>query len=268
MAAHACNNSAHTEANEKYWSSAADTVFKQEYVLEAQRMTLDHLKKNLSWLGVQEGQTKAKFMDYACGEGYISRVGLSPQFHLILNPIAKTKAYGSLNTAQFFTSYFSKCIGVDVAERMIEQFNMKARAEGFPEEKLYAVQGSLSGNEASPSMAQEEFFNFDFIVISMALHHLSEPQLFINHAFERLAPGGTLLVIDIEIDPHSDLDLSKVEDPAARTIAHSGFTKDELENMMSQSGYHDFEYSLMQGKIPMPGRFGGDKQLFFACARK
>ncbi|KAF3482531.1 uncharacterized protein GIQ15_05290 [Arthroderma uncinatum] len=237
----------HTQINGEYWSSAAATTFDQDWVVACQRQTLEHLRENLSWFGVREGSSKddqpeRKMMDYACGEGYISR---------------------------FFTTYFSKCIGVDVAPGMVERFNQTARKEGFPETQLYAVEGNLTESEVSPSLAKEEFFNFDLIIIAMALHHVADPQALVNRLVERLSPGGAVVVVDWEKeDDNSTFNPGKLDHPAARTVAHVGFNKQEMNDMFSKAGCKDSDYTLMKEQLVVPSAWGDKKTLFFARGRK
>ncbi|KAK2836059.1 hypothetical protein FQN49_006722 [Arthroderma sp. PD_2] len=236
----------HTQINGEYWSSAAATTFEQDWVVACQKQTLEHLRENLPWFGVIEGPSKddqpeRKMMDYACGEGYISR---------------------------FFTAYFSKCIGVDVAPGMVERFNQTARKEGFPETQLYAVEGNLTESEGTPSIAKEEFFNFDLIIIAMALHHIAEPQELINRLVERLRPGGAVVVVDWEKEVDSKINPAGADHPAAHTVAHVGFDKEEMNGIFSKAGCQDSDYTLMKEQMVVPASWGGKKTLFFAKGTK
>ncbi|KAM5438396.1 hypothetical protein MferCBS31731_004973 [Microsporum ferrugineum] len=230
----------HTQVNGEYWSSAASTVFDDEWVVSCQKQIREHLQENLSWFGIKDGQSGQKMMDYACGEGYISR---------------------------FFTSYFSKCIGVDVAAGMVEKFNQTVRKEGLSEHQIYAVKGNLTESEATSSIAKEEFFNFDLIIIVHALHHVEDPQTLINQFVERLSPGGIVVVADWEKEGKG-FNPAKIDHPAAHTVSHSGFTKEEMDGFFSSAGCKESDYTVLKEQMTVPEAWGGKMTLFFAKGRK
>ncbi|EFR00533.1 hypothetical protein MGYG_03537 [Nannizzia gypsea CBS 118893] len=233
----------HTQVNGEYWSSAASTAFNSEWVLSCQKQIREHLQENLSWFGAHppsDGQLEGKMMDYACGEGYISR---------------------------FFTSYFSKCIGVDAATGMVDKFNQTARQEKLPESQIYAVQGNLTESEGTSSIAGEEFFNFDLIIIVHALHHVDDPQKLINRFIERLRPGGIVVVADWE-KTGKQFNLANIDHPAAHTVSHSGFTGEEMHGFFKNAGCKESDYTVLKEKMTVPEAWGGKQTLFFAKGRK
>ncbi|EZF74012.1 hypothetical protein H105_04141 [Trichophyton soudanense CBS 452.61] len=233
----------HTQVNGEYWSSAASTVFDTEWVISCQKQIREHLQENLSWFDAHpptDGQLKGKMMDYACGEGYISR---------------------------FFTPYFSKCIGVDEAAGMVEKFNQTARQEKLPETQIYAVKGNLTEAEGTPSIAGEEFFKFDLIIIVHALHHIDDPQKLINRLTERLRPGGIVVVADWE-KKGKDVHPVDINHPAAHTVSHSGFTENDMHEFFKKAGCKESEYTVLKEEMTVPEVWGGKKTLFFAKGRK
>ncbi|EZF33463.1 hypothetical protein H109_02988 [Trichophyton interdigitale MR816] len=233
----------HTQVNGDYWSSAASTIFETEWVISCQKQIREHLQENLPWFDAHpptDGQLKGKMMDYACGEGYISR---------------------------FFTSYFSKCIGVDEASGMVDKFNQTARQEKLPETQIYAVKGNLTEAEGTPSIAGEEFFNFDLIIIVHALHHIDDPQKLINRFTERLRPGGIVVVADWE-KSGKVVHPADINHPAAHTVSHSGFTEKEMHEFFKNAGCKESDYTVLKEEMAVPEAWGGKKTLFFAKGRK
>ncbi|EGD92432.1 hypothetical protein TESG_00009 [Trichophyton tonsurans CBS 112818] len=207
-------------------SSAASTIFETEWVISCQKQIREHLQENLPWFDAHlptDGQLKGKMVDYACGEGYISR---------------------------FFTSYFSKCIGVDEASGMVDKFNQTARQEKLPETQIYA-----------------EFFNFDLIIIVHALHHIDDPQKLINRFTERLRPGGIVVVADWE-KSGKVVHPADINHPAAHTVSHSGFTEKEMHEFFKNAGCKESDYTVLKEEMAVPEAWGGKKTLFFAKGRK
>lgn len=71
--------------------------------------------------------------------------------------------------------------------------------------------------------------SFDMVVMLMVLHHAEDPQQVIAEAARVLAPGGMLLLIDL--DAHTDVEL-------ARSLAHRwfGFTDTRIEELFHAAG--------------------------------
>ena len=69
--------------------------------------------------------------------------------------------------------------GVDISDGMVELFNKAAESNGLTPDQMRAVQGDLVASpesDAQTALADKEFFNFDLIVMSMALHHIEHPE--------------------------------------------------------------------------------------------
>ncbi|WEW56690.1 hypothetical protein PRK78_002138 [Emydomyces testavorans] len=202
----------------------------------------NHLKENLSWMGIDPGKNgESKMLDYACGDGFLSHV---------LRP------------------YFTKTVGVDLAEGMVDKYNRRAREAGIPESRMHAVLGDLTTPKISPSLTEnKDLFDFDLIITSLVLHHIEDPQHAINRFVERLRPAGTLVVIDFDVAKEGEAWLM-ADAPTAHTIAHHGFDKATMENMFETAGCKDVEYVLHKEESKMPPHLGGKKQLFFARGRR
>jgi hypothetical protein len=59
-------------------SNASQLVFKDKWVHDLQNQISEFLMGNLDWIGVQsptvDNSRQTKLMDYACGNGIVSRV--------------------------------------------------------------------------------------------------------------------------------------------------------------------------------------------------
>ncbi|KAF5625847.1 uncharacterized protein FTJAE_9830 [Fusarium tjaetaba] len=130
------------------------------------------LTMSRDWIGIKPPSSRpTKLLDYACGDGVASRA-LAP--------------------------FMSTVRGMDIASGMVEQYNKLALKAGYTSTKMRAVQADLIDPELTPSPEIDTpgFFDFDVVVMCMALHHIEEPDNMILQLSKRLRPGGILLIID------------------------------------------------------------------------
>lgn len=187
-------------------------------------------------------------------------------------------------TYQTLAPYVTAIRGIDVSDGMVEKYNEAARKQGLSEQQMQAVRGDLLVPEAEIPQALKEadFYDFNVIVISMALHHVEDPQLMTVKLVERLKDGGSLLVIDWapaskapEVHGHND----EKDEPdevgyqqdlqgAMQTMKRSGFDEEEMKKFFEDAGCTESEYVLHPELSKLPARFGGAKQLFFARGKK
>lgn len=82
---------------------------------------------------------------------------------------------------------------------MVDVYNARAGAAGFDAAARRAVVGDMIASDPpDAALSGAEFWNFDFIVTSAALHHMEKPALAIEMLVARLRKGGILLVLDWE----------------------------------------------------------------------
>lgn len=162
---------------------------------------------------------------------------------------------------------------------------------------------------ANSKLQGADFFNFSIIVISMALHHIEHPQELIKKLVGRLRPGGAIVVIDwvpeIGNSKH-DEQLQQQQQPAgehspshnaqknndqggqgaphhhhhhqhqhgthsaSHTVAHAGFTQDQMLKMLREGGCAEVDFVLHpeRSRVPREVDSTGEKQLFFARGKK
>ncbi|PHH78301.1 hypothetical protein CDD83_3997 [Cordyceps sp. RAO-2017] len=240
--------------NEEFWNSAAESVFKNEWIHHLQAQISSFLTGRADWLAVQppkdhDGKTTARLLDYACGNGIVTRS---------LHPV------------------FSQCIGVDLAEGMLAQYRATAAEIGLSEAQARAVQGNLlapniEATATSPPLSEEQLSNFDMVAICMALHHVDDIELATRRLAQRLRPGGVLLIIDWATRDGSASETTPLQyqpHPAAHTISHDSFTQDQILGLFQQAGCGDSRFVLADQLSDVPGALGGKMQLFFARASK
>ena len=174
---------------------------------------------------------------------------------------------------------------------MVETYNATARERGLTENQMHAVHGDLMAQNVDASLLGEKWSDFDLVVISMALHHLEDPFEGVKRLVNRLKEGGTLLVIDWAQNPkakdgnaeqqgghdhhqhshqhqhnHGD---GKGSHPAAHTMLHDHFSKEQMEKAFNDAGCDHFDLVLHpeQSVVAMGGK-ETKMQLFFARGRR
>lgn len=90
--------------------------------IEARRdfIGVDWIKDDSSDDEGDAGPTRAvRVLDYACGTGAMSRVGLSRDPVIV--------ALSETESEQAFAPYTTQCVGIDLSEKMVDAYNTRAR---------------------------------------------------------------------------------------------------------------------------------------------
>ena len=249
-------------------------MYEHPWVLHMSEQLRDCLQANVDWFAIRQptadGEPPAKLLDYACGFGMVSRT---------------------------LFDHAGVIRGIDISETMVDAYNDASRKAGIPPERMLAVRGNLLDDEdggeggGSAAIAGPEFRDVDAVFVSMALHHVSDPQALITKLVQRLAPGGVLvimdwLVTDSDAGPmvhghhhHEHHDHHKHDGDAAteavHTVSRSGFSVDEMRGFFSAAGCSASTFDLHPHaeRIHIPEEIskvkGGSHGTFFiAKARK
>ncbi|MCJ1462508.1 hypothetical protein MMC07_001110 [Pseudocyphellaria aurata] len=272
------------EINKEYWDTQADTVFDQEWIKNLLRQVFENLQSHIDWIGIKQTtatkgtlsqETPVRMLDYACGSGIASRV--RKRFPRPADSIENSRL---IMTIQALYPYVTEIRGIDVSDSMVELYNKSARSDGVPESQIFAIQGDLAAplTEAShPALGRSEFFQFDVIVISMALHHIDVPEFLLERLVERLNKGGVVVIIDLALDQeghqnHQHIEgshsLKNAHNPAAHTVRHEGFSKEQIYTMLRGAGCSEVDYIELDEPTKVPDEIGGQKQAFFARGKK
>ena len=205
-------------------SEQAATVFQHPWALELSGQLRDCLQANVSWIGMRRpgadetgaAAAPVKMIDYACGFGLVSRT-----------------LYDHADIIR----------GVDVSDTMVASYNDISRSSGIPPGGMRAVRGNLLDAEAEAPLAGTDFHDADAAFVSMALHHVSDPQLLLARLVQRLAPGGLLVIMDWLV---GDADAARAFHPhnhhkpdatdAHHTISRGGFSADEMRGLFAGAG--------------------------------
>ncbi len=94
---------------------------------------------------------------------------------------------------------------MDISTTMVQRFNESAAEAKLDPERMRAIEFDITAEAPAAGSAESksegyspEFFGFNLAIITMALHHMEHPVPVLKGIASRLAPGGKLLVVDIE----------------------------------------------------------------------
>ncbi|ROW10577.1 hypothetical protein VMCG_01731 [Cytospora schulzeri] len=218
-----------------------------------------------------------KILDYACGTGSMSRVSLPP-------------------VAIALAPYITQSVGIDLSEKMVAAYNVRARNQGLTEGEMAAFHGNLCvpGDEDPAAFRDPKFFDFDLAVVGLGFHHFDDPELAAKRLVARLRPGGVLMIIDFlphgphgsdhghdhhhdhshhghhHRDEHGQMEVVGGDasvDKALKTVTHHGFSEEHIKEIFLNAGAgKDFGLDNM-GQVVFGPRHG-KRTLFMARGTK
>ncbi|VTT56223.1 unnamed protein product [Fusarium fujikuroi] len=225
-----------------YASNAPPALFRWPWIIELCNQISKELRANIDWIGIKPPSSRpTKLLDYACGDGVASRA-LAP--------------------------FMSTVRGMDIASGMVEQYNKMALKAGYTSTKMRAIQADLIDPELTPSPEIDTpgFFDFDVVVMCMALHHIEDPDNMILQLSKRLRPGGILLIIDWVVSSAGSS--AQTENRTLGAISRMGFQESEVKSSYDTAGLEDWAWKLTSAPSQVPREIGGEQQLFLARGRK
>lgn len=124
---------------------------------------------------------------------------------------------------------------------MVANYNKAATHMGLTTDQMHAYQGNLleEGNSI-PNLK-----DFDIVVISMALHHVSDPEELLKRLSKVMRAGGVCVVLDMA---PGAIEAAESGDPrgmseALHTIHKRGFTSEEMSALFEAAGLgNNFQY--------------------------
>lgn len=153
---------------------------------------------------------------------------------------------------------FATIRGIDISSVMVEQYNIKAREEGFSEAKMHATKADLL--DEPDELKTPEYTDFDLIAVGMALHHMEDPEATIRALSARLAPGGSLLIIDWVDRSENGGKVSASKDDAAwrHAVSRSGFNEGEMRTWFGGAALGSFGWKTFRSMSKLPEEIGGE----------
>lgn len=109
----------------------------------------DALQERRIWINIQWANSKdnVKLLDYACGTGAI------------------TKALGP---------YVTTIQGIDISEKMVQEYNHAALSSGLQPDRVSAVVGDLFTGQVAEHLGGSRFRDFDVAVVGLGFHHFGK----------------------------------------------------------------------------------------------
>lgn len=157
-------------------------------------------------------QRNVRVLDYACGPGTITNIlaGRATQF-----------------------------VGIDLSPNMVKEYNERFSGQSNGDEKLnaYAYNANLLDPAGTPeSLSAAEFFDFDLVAVGFGFHHFQNLPVVTKRLVDRLKPGGVFMILDFYSHGKDDFN-----HPASMTIAHHGFTEEQIQSLFSSAGLEDIK---------------------------
>lgn len=132
---------------------------------------------------------------------------------------------GEGTLAQLLAQRAEKVIAVDLSPKMVEFGQALAKQHGL---------GNLEYRLGDIENPPIDSASLDLAILSQALHHAEHPQRAIDAAFEKLKPGGRLIILDL---------LQHQFEEARELYADRwlGFSESQLAAMLERSGFTQIE---------------------------
>ncbi|KAG5913407.1 hypothetical protein E4U61_006992 [Claviceps capensis] len=214
-----------TAVNQAYFNNLAS-----EYDTRFQN-TIERLEEEIraraDLLGARPG---GRLLDYACGTGLLSRA-LGPQLN--------------------------RCVGIDISESMVEQYNARSNRDGLAPEKCIACVGNLlSPDDPSPEkFSSTDFFDFDLAGVGLGFHHMDDCALAAKQLAHRLRPGGVLFIVDFVT--HAPPPSEQIS-----SVRHNGFTEQQVRDMFEGAGAGgNFAFHALPEDITFENAHGKGKHM-------
>lgn len=160
----------------------------------------------------------------------------------------------SLIIEKTLAPFLTKVVGMDLADKMVDEFNHNAQSAGLADHVVGFKADLLADNVPAKFMAAD-FMNFDVVTISMALHHFEQPDNALQRLAGRLKQGGSCFIIDVVPHAHHDhthrhghghekhdADFGE----AAHTVKTHGFSRDDMQTLFARAGLDvGFDYEVL-----------------------
>lgn len=142
---------------------------------------------------------------------------------------------------------------------MVDLYNAEAQKAGLTPERMHAAEGDLV-HGSSDAVFQDRY---DLVVMSLALHHVDDPEDVISKLAACLRPGGVLVILDWVKEAKFD---------GLATFKHitstSGFEEEEVQEWYEAAGLEGYKWKLFGEESEMPAEMGGPRRGFLTRGQK
>lgn len=144
--------------------------------------------------------------------------------------------------------------GMDISSGMVEQYNNQVAKAGHAPSAMHAVQGDIV-ESAAASTPQT---TYDLIIMSLALHHVQDPDGLIAKLAQQLTPGTGVLVILDWIHPEESgrgdwmKTVEASDSPAKHTVTRPGFKEQELKSVFAEAGLEGWKWARFDEESIIP----------------
>lgn len=196
-----------------------------------------------------------RLLDYACGSGTVSKVSGYLFMARNLDEIFSTTQLVFIKLTEYLQAllpFVTQAVGLDISPGMVSEYNKWAQETGSSSDRVWAYEyDMLAGEERNP-LPRQDLSNFDIVVVSMALHHVSDPAKLMQRLGQCLRPGGTCVILDrtpASTKANTDATTSKRLGDTLKTVNKEGFAEEEMQKLYEDAGMgQNFEYVV----IPRP----------------
>jgi SAM-dependent methyltransferase len=181
---------------------------------------------------------------------------LSPSFRFNASRLIKHQA---------LAPYVTQCVGIDLSEGMVNEYNTSAQNQGIAASEMHAVLGNLLDvtSPNPPSLSGPEFHDFDIAAVGLGFHHFDDPALAAKRLAERLKKGGVLMIVDFMPHEHfhgHDGQGHGHDHSAKKTVMHMGFSEEEVKRVFEGAGVGGvFEFVVLGKGVVFEDREKGAK---------
>ena len=236
-------NSARSGKNNVYTISTSDALLEVAKQAAAEIPEVKADAKTLSHILRKRRDTTRSYFDSLAGKfgkNYVpgrSWKSLAEAMLKIMNyRVVADLGAGEGTLAQLIAPRAEKVIAVDNSPKMVEFGTNLAKEHG-----LNNLEYRLGDLESPPI----ENSSVDLAIFSQALHHAEKPDRALQAAYQLLAPGGKIVILDL---------LQHSFDQAKELYADTwlGFSEVEIYKMLNDAGFQDIETAIVDKETEAP----------------
>lgn len=235
------------EANKKAFDSFATSYNIHPWQQKLAAKLTTEIQSRKQWFGVEwtqsDGKSKnVRLLDYACGTGAAS---------IALWPLV------------------TEIRGMDLSEGMVAKYNEAMSGLDLSSDQAHAIVHDLTGDSvpAAPTVAKP---TFDVAIMSLALHHINDPELLMRLLADQVKPKtGVVIIVDFLPFEHGHGEHKGLLAGMAHTIKQHGFTIAQMHDLYRQAGLADIDCQVVDEPIKIgSAEKSSERQMIIARGRR